>query len=238
MSEKPTPPHTPFGGAGRPVSPVAAVAALAAIEEAVHRAGAPGSPAQPEQREQPGDPAAALDALLLLRELRARLAGWEAGLVESARADGATWADLAHPMGVGSRQAAENRYLRLRRAGEGAAGTGAAGTGAPGTGAERVKAVRDHRAADRAVSAWAREHAAELRVLAARLGAAGLGPDARPAQETLAAALGTADAADLLAPLTELRPHLGSGQAELAARLDALADRTGDLRAASNRRRA
>ncbi|MGW4806834.1 type III effector protein [Kitasatospora sp. NPDC004272] len=225
MNDKPTPSDTPLSGAGQPVSPVAAVAALAAIEEAVHRAGAPGPREQQERRD---DPAPALAALLLLRELRARLAGWEAGLVESARAGGATWADLAHPMGVASRQAAENRYLRLRRAGE----------GAPGTGAERVKAVRDHRAADRAVSAWARDHAAELRVLAAQLSAAGLGPDARPAQEVLTAALGTADAADLLAPLTELRPHLCGDQAELATRLDALADRTGHLRAASNRRRA
>jgi hypothetical protein len=100
-------------------------------------------------------------ALLLLRELRTELAGWEAGLVETARAAGASWADLAHPMGVASRQAAENRYLRLRPAGS--AGEAAA------TGAERVKAVRDRRAADRSVESWARTHAADLRVLAARL---------------------------------------------------------------------
>ncbi|MFB8174113.1 hypothetical protein ACFC60_39800, partial [Kitasatospora purpeofusca] len=58
-------------------------------------------------------PEPALAALVLLRELRTQLAGWEAGLVESAREAGATWADLARPMGVASRQAAENRYLRL-----------------------------------------------------------------------------------------------------------------------------
>ncbi|WP_245194657.1 hypothetical protein [Kitasatospora phosalacinea] len=216
-----------------PVPLLAAAAALAAIDDAVRTARQPGAAAAAGRPESgPGadtGPEPALAALLLLRELRTQLAGWEAGLVEDARAAGATWADLAHPMGVASRQAAENRYLRLRRAGAALAAE---------TGAERVKAVRDHRAAERSVSAWAREHAAELRVLAAQLTGLGLGPGARPAQETLTAALGTADAADLLAPLSDIRPHLGAGHAHLATRLDALADRTGRLRDASNRRRA
>ncbi|MFF9646260.1 hypothetical protein [Kitasatospora aureofaciens] len=42
--------------------------------------------------------------MLLLRELRTELAGWEAPPVAAARASGATWADLAQPMGVASRR--------------------------------------------------------------------------------------------------------------------------------------
>ncbi|MFF4344382.1 hypothetical protein ACFY00_31220 [Kitasatospora sp. NPDC001540] len=225
MSRKPPPvPERPAA----PVPLLAAVAALATIDDAVRAAQRPGAGAPTGEPPDPG-PEPALAALVLLRELRAQLAGWEAGLVEDARAAGATWADLAHPMGVASRQAAENRYLRLRRA---------EGAPAAETGAGRVKAVRDHRAAERAVTAWARDHAAELRVLAAQLTSAGLGPEARPAQQTLTAALGTADAADLLAPLHDMRPHLDDDHDHLASRLDALSDRTERLRDASNRRRA
>ncbi|MFE1320779.1 hypothetical protein [Kitasatospora phosalacinea] len=227
MNRKPPP------APARPVAPVplpAAAAALAAIDDAVRTAQGPGAETAPDPDAAAApDAAPALAALVLLRELRAQLAGWEAGLVEDARAAGATWADLAHPMGVASRQAAENRYLRLRRAGTAPAAE---------TGAGRVKAVRDHRAAERAVTAWARDHAAELRVLAAQLTAAGLGPDALTAQRLLTAALGTADAADLLAPLNDMRPHLDDDHDHLASRLDALADRTDRLRDASNRRRA
>ncbi|GLW56327.1 hypothetical protein [Kitasatospora phosalacinea] len=226
MNRKPPP------DPARPVAQVpllAAAAALAAIDDAVRTAQGPGTGAPAPGTGAAPDPEPALAALVLLRELRAQLAGWEAGLVEDARAAGATWADLAHPMGVASRQAAENRYLRLRRAGA---------APAAGTGAERVKAVRDHRAAERAVTAWARDHAAELRTLAAQLTAAGLGPDARTAQRILTAALGTADPADLLAPLNDMRPHLDDNHDHLATRLDALADRTDRLRDASNRRRA
>lgn len=43
--------------------------------------------------------------------MRERLAGWETGLIETARHQGASWADLAHPLGVASRQAAALRYL-------------------------------------------------------------------------------------------------------------------------------
>lgn len=110
-------PKTPATGPGTPTGPAsffAAAAALAAIDDAVRaaRITAPAGPGTPADGPQP-----ALAALVLLRELRTELAGWEAGLVETARAEGATWADLAHPMGVASRQAAENRYLRLRPTG-------------------------------------------------------------------------------------------------------------------------
>ncbi|MFF2121266.1 type III effector protein [Kitasatospora sp. NPDC058184] len=211
-----------------PVSFLAAAAALAAIDDAVRAAQNPASrpPTTPDEH---GGPEQALAALVLLRELRGQLAGWEAGLVESAREAGATWADLAHPMGVASRQAAENRYLRLKPATE---------VSRSGTGAERVKAVRDRRAADRSVTVWARDHAAELRVLAAQITTAALAPGARPAQAALTAALGAADPADLIEPLAAIRPHLGAGHGDLATRLDALTHHTTQIRDDSDRRRA
>ncbi|MEW1914276.1 hypothetical protein AB0442_38695 [Kitasatospora sp. NPDC085895] len=217
--------------APRPVEPVsflAAAAALAAIDDAVRTAQnpAPQPTIAPDTQEGPEQ---ALAALVLLRELRTELAGWEAGLVESARQAGATWADLAQPMGVASRQAAENRYLRLKPAGR---------TIQAGTGAERVKAVRDRRAADRTVTVWARDNAAELRVLAAQITTTALAPGARPAQAALTAALGTTDPADLIAPLAAIRPHLGTSHGDLATRLDALTRHTTQLRDDSNRRRA
>ncbi|AUY53726.1 hypothetical protein [Streptomyces sp. CB01881] len=226
-----TKPQTPVG----PASFLAAAAALAAIDDAVRTAQAPGAaspgPSAPPHGPQETDPGQALAALVLLRELRTQLAGWEAGLVENARNAGAAWADLAYPMGVASRQAAENRYLRLRPAGT--------THQSAGTGAERVKAVRDRRAADRTVTAWARDNAAELRVLAAQITAVtDLAAEARPAQAALTAALGATDPADLIEPLTAIRPHLGPGQGDLAPRLDALTHRTHQLRDDSNRRRA
>ncbi|MGW2255645.1 hypothetical protein ACWCXH_36615 [Kitasatospora sp. NPDC001660] len=228
MSEKP---RRPTAGPPRPVEPasfLAAAAALAAIDDAVRTAQNPASqpPIAPDAQEGPEQ---ALAALVLLRELRSELAGWEAGLVESAREAGATWADLARPMGVASRQAAENRYLRLKPAG---------GKPQAGTGAERVKAVRDRRAADRTVTAWARDNAAELRVLAAQITTTALTPGARPAQAALTAALGATDPADLIEPLAAIRPHLGTGQGDLATRLDALTHHTTQLRDDSDRRRA
>ncbi|MFD9691389.1 hypothetical protein ACFXPX_41080 [Kitasatospora sp. NPDC059146] len=147
--------------------------------------------------------------------------------MESTREAGATWADLAHPMGVASRQAAENRYLRLKPA--------TADASRSGTGAKRVKAVRDRRAADRSVTVRARDHAAELRILAARITMAALAPRARPAQAALTAALG---ATDLIEPLAAVRPHLGADHRDLATRLDALTHHTTQLRDDSDRRRA
>ena len=230
MHERPGHPTT---GAGTPAGPgsfLAATAALAAIDEAVRTArDTPAPTTAPAAR---NGPEPALAALLLLRELRTELAGWEADLIETARAAGATWADLAHPMGVASRQAAENRYLRLKPSPD------TTGTTAKGTGAERVKAVRDRRAAQRTVTAWARDNAADLRVLAARITAlTGLDTDARPAQAAVTAALATPDPADLLAPLTGMRPHLTADHVEIADRLDDLTRRTDRLRHDSDRRR-
>ncbi len=143
---------------GDPPSFFAAAAALDAINEAVRTAQrdtpADGGTA-PEHSQASADQA--LAALLLLRELREQLAGWESGLIETARAAGSSWADLAHPLGVASRQAAERRYLRVR-------------PGPPGTtGEQRVRATREGRATDRSVTAWARTNAAELRQLAGQI---------------------------------------------------------------------
>ncbi|MFD4395531.1 type III effector protein [Kitasatospora sp. NPDC058478] len=230
MGKRPDVPATGGGPPTGPASFLAAAAALAAIDDAVRTARNTRPTTRPGTGAPDEGPEPALAALVLLRELRTELAGWEAGLVESARDGGATWADLAHPMGVASRQAAENRYLRLRPAGsrpEEAA-----------TGAERVKAVRDRRAADRAVTAWARDNAADLRVLAAQISAApGLPPRARPALTALTTALGAPDPADLITPLADMRPHLAATHPDLTARLDDLTHRTERLRHDSDQRR-
>lgn len=231
MREKPKPKSaTGAAPSTGPASFFAAAAALAAIDEAVQTAHTP-NPSAPPGQTAPVAPEQALAALLLLREVRTQLAGWEAGLVETARAAGATWADLAHPMGVASRQAAENRYLRLKPA--------TAAGGPPATGAERVKAVRDSRAAERTVTTWARANAADLRVLASHVTTlTDLAPEARPALAALHAALGATDPADLMAPLAAVRPHLGVDHRDLATRLDALTRHTDQLRRDSHRRRA
>lgn len=206
-----------------PASFLAAAAALEAIDEAVRSAHATGAdePSGPESvLEQ------ALSALLLLREVRERLAGWEPRLIETARESGASWAELAQPLGVASRQAAERRYLRLR--------PGAAGS----TGEQRVKATRDRRAADRTVTAWARHHAADLRRLAGQItGLTDLPATARPRVRELDQALGESDAARLVAPLVATRPHLCTGHPDLAARIDTLTSHTDHLREASDDRR-
>ncbi|GGQ56638.1 type III effector protein [Streptomyces flaveolus] len=206
----------PRESASGPASFLAAEAALAAIEEAVHGAQAPQSAEQPAEVSSDQ----ALAALLLLRELRTQLAGWETGLIETAREAGASWADLAEPLGVASRQAAERRYLRLR-------------PGAPGTtGEQRVQATRDRRAADRAVSAWARGNAADLRQLAGQIAAlTGLPAEART---PLVRALGHDDAAGLIGPLAGARDHLADDHSELVGRIDTLTRHTDRLREAEN----
>ncbi|MGW2634290.1 type III effector protein [Streptomyces chattanoogensis] len=204
-----------------PVSFLTAEAALRAIDEAVRAAHA-ATPSEPDGGGLPG-PEQALAALLLLREVRHQLADWEPGLIEAARATGASWADLAAPLGVASRQAAERRYLRLR--------PGAADS----TGEQRVKATRDRRAADRAVIAWARDNAGELRQLAGQIAAqSDLPGTARASGRRLARALAADDAAQLLAPLTEAEPHLRTSHPVLADRIERLTHHTDQLRHQSN----
>ncbi|MFI8003102.1 HSP18 transcriptional regulator [Streptomyces sp. NPDC086010] len=207
-----------------PTSPVpfpAAAAALEAIDQSVRDAQT--SPAQtptaPTPHPTDSGPHPALAALLMLRKVREELAGWESALIETARGQGASWAELAGPLGVASRQAAERRYLRLR--------PGAAGS----TGEERVQATRDTRAADRTVTVWARDNAADLRRLAAQITALTNLPDsAAEAVGDLNLALADSDAARLVQPLTGFRPHLQSEDSGLAERIDALTQHTDQLR--------
>ncbi|MFD9697796.1 HSP18 transcriptional regulator [Lentzea sp. NPDC059081] len=159
---------------------------------------------------EPGTATEVLAALMLLRQLRDELSGWEPRLIEAARALGTSWADLAPALGVASRQAAEKRYLRVRRTGE------------TGTGDERVQAERDRRAGDKAVTAWARENAGVLRGLAAQVG---------PHDAAVQHALGGDDAATLLGPLADAGPGLRDGQPGLADRIDAIGAHTDQLRA-------
>ncbi|PKV82873.1 type III effector protein [Streptomyces sp. TLI_146] len=198
-------PSTASNDAHSPASFLAAAAALAAIDDALRDA-------QLETADAAGPgPEQALASLMLLRQVREQLAGWETGLIETARDAGASWADLAHPLGVASRQAAERRYLRGR--------PGAVGT----TGEQRVTATRQARAAERATATWARANAADLRRLAAQITAlTHLAPQARPAQAALHAALGATDAAELIAPLTAMRPYLDAHHTDLATSLDTL----------------
>ncbi|MFJ2639889.1 type III effector protein [Streptomyces sp. NPDC086796] len=200
-------PSTTGTDAHSPASFLAAAAALNAIDGALREAQqevANASDVGP-------DPEQALASLMLLRQVREQLAGWETGLIETARDTGASWADLAPPLGVASRQAAERRYLRGR--------PGPAGT----TGEQRVTATRQARAADRTTAAWARRNAADLRRLAGQITALTDLPAAarRPLSE-LHAALAHDDPADLIAPLTATRPHLAAAHPDLAARLDTL----------------
>ncbi|MFI9103338.1 type III effector protein [Streptomyces fildesensis] len=206
----------PHGQPTDPASLLAAATALDTISEAVHRARTP----HPEsgQGENPGTEQA-LAALLLLRELRDQLAGWEPALIEAARDAGASWADLAGPLGVASRQAAERRYLRVR-------------PGTPGTtGEQRVQATRNRRAADRTVTTWARDNAADLRQLAGQITAL---TDLPARADTPLAQLGDAlahnDAVHLLEPLAGTRTHLQAGHRDLADRIDTITHHTDQLR--------
>jgi hypothetical protein len=162
-----------------------------------------------------------LAALMLLRELRAEIAGFEPELIDAARQLGTSWADLAPALGVASRQAAERRYLRLRPSADAATTTGE----------QRVQAARDQRAGDRAAAGWARDNAAGLRQLAGQISAlADLPRSANKDVAAVRAALGSDDTADLLAPLTQVRPHLEAGQPALADQIRAVDRHTSQLR--------
>ncbi|MCS7475918.1 hypothetical protein ACFFQW_00210 [Umezawaea endophytica] len=158
-----------------------------------------------------------LAALELLRELRAELADWEPRLIAAARDGGASWADLAPALGVASRQAAERRFLRLRTSEVGGS-----------TGEQRVKAERDRRAGDRAVSRWARDNSAVLRGLAGQIG------DLDPSVHR---ALGEDDAAALLSPLAGAHDHLSATHPDLAARIGVIGEHTDRVRRDTQSRR-
>ncbi|MET7568342.1 type III effector protein [Streptomyces sp. NPDC005492] len=201
-------PSTASPNAHSPTSFLAAAAALHAIDDALRDA----------RRESPDTsnglgpgPEQVLASLMLLRQVREQLAGWETGLIETARDAGASWADLADPLGVASRQAAERRYLRGR--------PGPAGS----TGEERVQATRERRAARRTTASWARANAADLRRLAGQITAlTDLPKAARGPLGELHTALAQDDPAELIRPLNAARPHLATAHPGLAAQLDML----------------
>lgn len=171
--------------------------------------------------------AAALEALAALHDLREQLLAWEPVLIEAAREAGASWARLAPVLGVTSRQAAERRYLRLR----------------PGrddglTREQRIQATRDERAGDRAVAAWARENAAELRQIAGQVSAvAGLTSAGRRDAKTLESSLTEDDPSSLIVPLADMREHLVDEHARLAAQVDAVGQKVRRVRRETQRRR-
>ncbi|WP_405835264.1 type III effector protein [Streptomyces sp. NBC_01518] len=204
-----------------PTSFFAAAAALNTINEAVRTAQNTLTPPPAEGGHASSEEA--LAALLMLRELREQLAGWEPGLIEAARAAGSSWADLAHPLGVASRQAAERRYLRVR-------------PGTPGTtGEQRVQATRSRRAADRTLTTWARANAADLRQLAGQITAlTDLPAQAHTPLARLTEALADNDSANLIAPLTATHAHLKANHPDLADRIATLTHHADQLRPAGN----
>ncbi|MFC4511516.1 type III effector protein [Streptomyces ehimensis] len=203
-------PSTTSTNAHGPASFLAAAAALRAIDDALRDARRE-SPDTPGGTAPGPGPEQALASLVLLRQVREQLAGWETGLIETARDAGASWADLAHPLGVASRQAAERRYLRGRPGPEGT------------TGEQRVTATRQARAAERTTATWARANAAELRRLAGQITAlTDLPPAARGPLGELHAALAHDDPTDLIAALAATLPHLASAHPDLTARIDTL----------------
>ncbi|PKW12391.1 hypothetical protein SAMN05428944_0349 [Streptomyces sp. 1222.5] len=212
--DQPDRPPAARASAPNPASFLAAAAALEAIDNALQAAQHQPTPTPATASASDVGPEQALASLHLLRHVREQLAGWETGLIETAREAGASWADLAPPLGVASRQAAERRYLRGR--------PGPAGS----TGEQRVQATRDHRAAQRSTTAWARRHAAGLRRIAGQITAlTDLPAAARQPLRQLDEALGQDDPTALLAPLKATQPHLAA-HPDLAARLDTLTTST------------
>lgn len=193
-------------------SPPDTAAAVRQVQQVLDDAGAGGNDTV--------SASALLEALTTLREVRARLADWEPELAAAARERGVSWAALAPALGVGSRQAAERRFLRLHPSATGEA-----------TGEGRVRAERDRRAADRAVASWARRNAASLRRLAAQVGALdALDPAGRRRAARVQAALGDDDPSALLSPLAEAYQDLGEGHGPLAEQIRSVSDRTARVR--------
>lgn len=173
-------------------------------------------------------PAELVAALTVLRHLREELAGWEPELIAAAREQNVSWAALAPALGVTSRQAAERRYLRLRPSETGEL-----------TGEERVRAERDKRAGDRAVTAWARDNAAALRQLAGQISALrGLPQRAQQHVDLVHRALADDDPANLLSPLAGTHTHLKTTHAGLAAQVQSLTDQTTQIRRTTHTKRA
>ncbi len=173
------------------------------------------------------EPDELIEALARLRELRDELIAWEPTLIHAARAQGASWSQLAPALGVASRQAAERRYLRLKPNEDDPAMTGE----------QRVQAARDERASERALADWARENAANLRALAGQVAALdGLDDPTKQSVQRIHDALGKDDTAALLDPLTQAGVGLGQDHPRLARLISDLGDQASAVRQAIQRR--
>ncbi|MFG1621792.1 hypothetical protein [Kribbella sp. NPDC049227] len=192
--------------------------ALAAVEQVVRQLA-------PQLDEASAYNVSSVDVLAALAELRGvqdRLAAWEPLLIGAAREQGVSWAELAPALGVASRQAAERRYLRLNPHNSDQPDM---------TGEQRVQAARDRRAGDRAVTRWARDNAAQLRRLAARITALDdLDADAQESVDRLLHALGDNDTSALLAPLAEAGAQLETSNPSLAGQVADINTTTDQLR--------
>ena len=103
---------------------------------------------------------------------------------------------------------------------------------------QRIQATRDERAGDRAVAAWARENAAELRQIAGQVSAvAGLTSAGRRDAKTLESSLTEDDPTSLIVPLADMREHLVDEHARLAAQVDAVGQKVRRVRRETQRRR-
>ncbi|MER5617556.1 hypothetical protein [Streptomyces sp. NPDC002215] len=94
-----------------------------------------------------------LAALSQVDEARQRLDDKELRLIKAARARGASWQKVADALGLGTRQSAETRALRLER-------------GAMASFGRDVASQRLDKARDRAAAAWCEEHADRIRTVA------------------------------------------------------------------------
>jgi hypothetical protein len=174
------------------------------------------------------DPDRLLDALVLLRWVRAEVAAAEPRLITAARRAGVSWQAIAPALGVTSRQAAERRYLRLLPATAEQAGT---------TRDERVRAERDRRAGHRAVAQWANDNTAGLRRLAGQITAlTDLGDGAATDLGRLHAALADADATALPDLLAGAHRHLGD-HPDLADQVGSITASADDVRRRTRERR-
>ncbi|MFD5899673.1 hypothetical protein [Streptomyces sp. NPDC060366] len=109
-----------------------------------------------EPREVPEDEA--LAALTQIEEARERLDRMELRLITAARERGASWQKVADSLGLGTRQSAETRALRLERAVQGYNIRGR------DVGSQRLDNARQ-----RAADAWCEEHADRIRNVCERL---------------------------------------------------------------------
>ncbi|MFC4883729.1 hypothetical protein ACFPK5_00775 [Streptomyces beijiangensis] len=110
------------------------------------------------QGQEPGEVPAddVLAALSQVDEARQHLDNHELRLIKAARARGASWQKVADALGLGTRQSAETRFLRLERGAQSYLG-------------RDVASQRLDKARERAGEAWCGEHADRVREVAEQL---------------------------------------------------------------------